>query len=44
MSKTFAPSARTPAVLTANNLLDGLSVWMSARGWTTRSTSPWCRT
>ena len=35
MSKTFAPSARTPAVLTANNLLDGLSVWMSARGWTT---------
>ena len=35
MSKTFVPSARTPAVLTANNLLDGLSVWMSARGWTT---------
>ena len=35
MSKTFVPSPRTPAVLTANNLLDGLSVWMSARGWTT---------
>lgn len=35
MSKTFVPSARTPAVLTANNLRDGLSVWMSAAGWTT---------
>lgn len=34
MSKTFVPSPRTPAVLTANNLLDGLSVWMSAEGWT----------
>ena len=35
MSKTFVPSPRTPAVLTANNLRDGLSVWMSAAGWTT---------
>ena len=35
MSKTFVPSPRTPAVLTANNLLDGLSVWMSSKGWTT---------
>lgn len=35
MSKTFVPSQLTPAVLTANNLRDGLSVWMSAEGWTT---------
>lgn len=35
MSKTFVPSSRTPAVLTANSLADGLSVWMSAGGWTT---------
>lgn len=35
MSKTFVPSARTPAVLTANLLRDGLSVWKSGDDWTT---------
>ena len=35
MSKTFVPSPRTPAVLTANALRDGRCVWMSGQGWTT---------
>ncbi|HRO13813.1 MAG TPA: DUF2849 domain-containing protein [Paracoccus sp. (in: a-proteobacteria)] len=35
MSKTFVPSEKTPAVLTANDLRNGRCVWMSASGWTT---------
>ena len=35
MSKSFVPSTLTPAVLTANRLRDGLSVWMSPQGWAT---------
>lgn len=35
MSRSFAPSPSTPAVLTANRLRDGLSVWMTPCGWDT---------
>lgn len=34
MSKSFSPSPATPAVLTANDLRDGRSVWMGVDGWT----------
>jgi len=33
MSKTFSPSPATPAVLTANDLRSGRSVWRDAGGW-----------
>lgn len=33
MSKTFTPSPATPAVLTANDLRSGRSVWRDASGW-----------
>lgn len=35
MSKSFAPSPETPAVLTANDLRDGRCVWMGDGDWTT---------
>ena len=35
MSRSFVPSPSTPAVLTANRLRDGLSVWMTPCGWDT---------
>lgn len=34
MSKTFTPSAATPAVITANDLRQGHCVWMRDGGWT----------
>ncbi|PZO67716.1 MAG: DUF2849 domain-containing protein [Paracoccus denitrificans] len=35
MSKAFAISQTTPAVLTANDLRSGRCVWMAGQGWTT---------